>query len=243
MRSVVRTMRLKLTAKNTIGGRISRSSLIKNARRRDLGINGFLSTRGRMSGGATRTYQPNPKSLETFSFGSDLTLSAKFLSSLERARERFGRDVHAARGEGLGGHGSDDAGEDCAVAGNRGGEFLGLERGDETLGHRRPRYVIPLDWDDHGAVFGLADGESFEMGDTGDRRAVVQIGHQLDALLEGDGVVFVLAGRGLTDEFRLTWDVAELREGGDEDRLGGGRNGVVVQEGVGSRAGDAHTIH
>jgi hypothetical protein len=54
----------------------------------------------------------------------------------------------------------------------------------------------------------------------------------LDALLEGDGVVFVLAGRCLTDEFRLTGDVAELREGGDEDRLSGGRNGVVVQEGV-----------
>jgi hypothetical protein len=53
----------------------------------------------------------------------------------------------------------------------------------------------------------------------------------LDALLEGDGVVFVLAGCGLTDECRLTGDVTELREGGDEDRLGSGRNGIVVQEG------------
>jgi hypothetical protein len=49
----------------------------------------------------------------------------------------------------------------------------------------------------------------------GNGRAVVQIGHQLDALLEGEGVMFVLAGRGLLDQFRLTWDVAELREGGD----------------------------
>ena len=81
------------------------------------------------------------------------------------------------------------------------------------------------------------------MSDASDRRAVVQIGHQLDALLVSDGVVFVLAGRGLTDECRLTGDVAELREGGDENRLGSGRNGVVVQEGVGSRAGDAHIIH
>jgi hypothetical protein len=32
-------------------------------------------------------------------------------------------------------------------------------------------------------------------------------------------------------------------EGGDEDCLGSGRNGAVVQEGVGSRAGDAHIIH
>src|ERR1700751_4263966 len=48
---------------------------------------------------------------------------------------------------------------------------------------------------------------------------------------------------GLTDEFRLTRDVAELGEGGDENRLGGGGNGVVFQEGVGSRAGAAHIIH
>ena len=37
-------------------------------------------------------------------------------------------------------------------------------------------------------------------GVAGDWRSVIQIGHQLDALLEGDGIVFVLAGRGLTDE-------------------------------------------
>jgi hypothetical protein len=36
--------------------------------------------------------------------------------------------------------------------------FWAFERGDETLGHRRPRYVVPLDWDDHNAVIGLADG-------------------------------------------------------------------------------------
>jgi hypothetical protein len=32
-----------------LGGKISRSSLITNARRHDLGMNGFLRTRGRMS--------------------------------------------------------------------------------------------------------------------------------------------------------------------------------------------------
>jgi hypothetical protein len=38
------------------------------------------------------------------------------------------------------------------------------------------------------------------MDDASVRRAVVQI----DALLEGDGIVFVLAGRGRMDQFRLT---------------------------------------
>ena len=38
------------------------------------------------------------------------------------------------------------------------------------------------------------------MDDASVRRAVVQI----DTLLEGDGVVFVLAGRGRMDQFRLT---------------------------------------
>src|SRR5208337_1694482 len=129
-----------------------------------------------------------------------------------------------------------------SVAGNRGGEFLGFERGDKTLGHRRPCYVVPLDWNDHGPVIGLADGEPAEMRDAGDRPAVVQIGHQLGTLLEGDRVVFVLAGRGLTDEFGLAGDVAELREGCDEDRLGGRRNSVVIQEGVSGRPGDAHIV-
>jgi hypothetical protein len=32
-----------------LGGKIARSSLITNARRHDLGMNGFLRTRGRMS--------------------------------------------------------------------------------------------------------------------------------------------------------------------------------------------------
>jgi hypothetical protein len=77
---------------------------------------------------------------------------------MQRAGERFGRDVHAAGGEGLGGYGRDDAGEEYGVAGNRGCEFLGLERSNETLGHRRPCCKIPLDWDDHGAVIGPADG-------------------------------------------------------------------------------------
>ncbi len=62
-------------------------------------------------------------------------------------------------------------------------------------------FIIPLDWDDHGAVFGLADGEPFETGDTRDRRAVVQVGHQLGALLEGDTLLFVSAVRGLKDEW------------------------------------------
>src|SRR6266478_4309189 len=67
MRSVVRMMRLKLTAKNKIGGQISWSSLITNVRRRGLGMNGFLRTRGRMSPAQLELNQPNPKSLETFS--------------------------------------------------------------------------------------------------------------------------------------------------------------------------------
>src|SRR6267378_1368023 len=39
---VVSTMRLKLIAKNTVGGRSSLSSLMTNARRRDLGFDRFL---------------------------------------------------------------------------------------------------------------------------------------------------------------------------------------------------------
>src|SRR5580700_2906986 len=70
MRSVVRMMRLKLTAKNKIGGQTSWSSLITNARRRGLGMNGFLRTRGRMSPAQLELNRPNPKSLETFSMDS-----------------------------------------------------------------------------------------------------------------------------------------------------------------------------
>src|SRR5271165_4730918 len=66
MRSVVRTMRLKPTAKNTVGGTTSRSSLIKNARRRDLGMNGFLSARGRMSGAQLELTNSTPKILRYF---------------------------------------------------------------------------------------------------------------------------------------------------------------------------------
>jgi hypothetical protein len=61
---------LKLTAKKKIGGQTSWSSLITNARRRGLGMNGFLRTRGRMSPAQLELNQPNPKSLETFSMDS-----------------------------------------------------------------------------------------------------------------------------------------------------------------------------
>ena len=66
MRSVVRTMRLKPTAKNTVGGTTSRSSLITNARRRDLGMNEFLRTRGRMSRAQLELTNPTPKVLRHF---------------------------------------------------------------------------------------------------------------------------------------------------------------------------------
>ena len=56
-------------------------------------------------------------------------------------------------------------------------------------------------------------------GVAGDWRSVIQIGHQLDALLEGDGIVFVLAGRGLTDEIPLDRDVADLRDVGVEKQF------------------------
>src|SRR5208282_780646 len=63
MRSVVRTMRLKPSTKNTVGGKTSRSSLTTNARRRALGMNGFLSTRDRMSGVRLELTNPTPKVL------------------------------------------------------------------------------------------------------------------------------------------------------------------------------------
>src|SRR5208282_6562476 len=63
MRSVVRTMRLKPSTENTVGGKTSRSSLTTNARRRDLGMNGFLSTRDRMSGVRLELTNPTPKVL------------------------------------------------------------------------------------------------------------------------------------------------------------------------------------
>ena len=65
---------------------------------------------------------------------------------------------------------------------------------------------------------------------------------RMRALLERDCVMFVLARRSLADEFGLTGDIAELRKSCDEDRLGGGRNGVVIQEGVSSPPGDTHII-
>src|SRR5271165_2411802 len=122
MRSMVRAMRLKPTAKNTVGGTNSWNSLITNARRRDLDMNGFLGTRGRMPETQLELINPTPKVLRYFhgrqfifglirtvlkipSGSSQLTFCAKLLFSLQRAGERFGRDVHAVRGEGLGGHG------------------------------------------------------------------------------------------------------------------------------------------
>src|SRR5271165_5623424 len=59
MRLVVRSTRLKPTAKNTVGGTTSWSSLIRNARRRDLGMEGFLRISNGMSR-ATRAYQSLP---------------------------------------------------------------------------------------------------------------------------------------------------------------------------------------
>ena len=53
-------------------------------------------------------------------------------------------------------------------------------------------------------------------------RSIVELGHDLDALLKGEGVVFVLAVRGLEDKLALTGNVPELREGGDDKRLGSG---------------------
>jgi hypothetical protein len=41
----------------------------------------------------------------------------------------------------------------------------------------------------------------------------------------------------------LTRDITKLAEGCDQDGLGGGRNRAVVQEGVGSGAGNPHIIH
>ncbi|HEY5705109.1 MAG TPA: hypothetical protein VIS96_06005 [Terrimicrobiaceae bacterium] len=61
-----------------------------------------------------------------------------------------------------------------------------------------------------------------EMGDAGNRRRFVQLGHNLGALLKGEGVVFVLAVRGLEDELALTGDVPKLPEGGNDERLSSG---------------------
>src|SRR5271165_1711340 len=66
MRSMVRAMRLKPTAKNTVGGTNSWNSLITNARRRDLDMNGFLSTRGRMPETQLELINPTPKVLRYF---------------------------------------------------------------------------------------------------------------------------------------------------------------------------------
>ena len=49
-----------------------------------------------------------------------------------------------------------------------------------------------------------------------------RLGHDLDALLKGEAVVFVLAVRGLEDELALTGNVPELPEGGDDERLRSG---------------------
>ena len=65
----------------------------------------------------------------------------------------------------------------------------------ETVAHKlTPR--IPTVGTTTNAVTGLGDGKPSKMDDASVRRAVVQI----DALLEGDDVVFVLAGRGRMDQ-------------------------------------------
>jgi hypothetical protein len=68
-------MRLKLTAKNTVGGKTSRSSLITNARRRGLGINGFLRVRGRMWK-AARSHVPGLSAPELLRLSSERTASS-----------------------------------------------------------------------------------------------------------------------------------------------------------------------
>jgi hypothetical protein len=55
----------------------------------------------------------------------------------------------------------------------------------------------------------------------------VQIGHDLHALLERNGIVFVLAGRRLNDEIRLTRNVASAR-GRTRGVSGCWESGVIV---------------
>ncbi len=64
--------------------------------------------------------------------------------------------------------------------------------------------------------------------------------HQLGALLEEESVLFVAACRGLADILVAAGGSSELVERSDEDGLRGGRNGVVVQEGVGVGAVESH---
>ena len=125
----------------------------------------------------------------------------------------FLQKLDSARGQCFASHRRHDARESDEVAGCGLAEIRGLERRDESLGHWGPRHIVPLDRDDHGAVIGLADGEAVEMGDAGNRRSIVQLGHDLGALLKGEGVVFVLAVRGLEDKLALTGNVPELRRG------------------------------
>jgi hypothetical protein len=52
------------------------------------------------------------------------------------------------------------------------------------------------------------------MGNAGDRRGVVELGHNLGALLKGKGIVFVLAVRGLEDESGRKDDASKENDGG-----------------------------
>jgi hypothetical protein len=65
--------------------------------------------------------------------------------------------------------------------------------------HRRSRCVISTVLGRRRCVTDPGDGEPIELDDASVRRAVVRI----DALLEGDGVVFVLVAS-RTDQFRVT---------------------------------------
>src|SRR5215471_2001684 len=61
MRLMVSTRRLKLTAKKSVGGQTSLSSLIRNARTPDLDINGLLRTFAAAIPGAGRVYDLKSK--------------------------------------------------------------------------------------------------------------------------------------------------------------------------------------
>src|SRR5215469_12767160 len=61
MRLMVSTRRLKPAAKNTVGGKISLNSLIRNARTPGLDINGLLRTFAADIPGAARAYDRTSK--------------------------------------------------------------------------------------------------------------------------------------------------------------------------------------
>src|ERR1700743_2514894 len=95
----------------------------------------------------------------------------------------------------------------------------GLERGDKTFSHGGPSHIVPLDRDDDRAVVGLTDRKTVEMGDARNRGSVVQVSHDLSALLKGEAIVFILAVGSLEDKLALAGNVPELTQGGDGERL------------------------